>query len=220
MMATANDLGVLIELDHHIDMADRTAEQARIESLRLRWEFGHAMLAMRVGKRLPNGALVALAKATGKSQTELKYRMQFAERYDQDELAHVWASSSTWREISRGLKPGPKPQPSKPIEHPITTPITTPLRGDDEDPRGHLSVVEEPPVPRSAQPDPDPEPPQDDSPVLVVDMSVRRLQSAVNGCLEAVDSIGHVSDPATLYDVVNAIEHVRDQVLGIIRRSA
>lgn len=88
----------LVHIDARIDANESDA-------LRARWEFGRQMLAARDGMgRLPNGYLSALTERTGKSRSELKYRAQFAETYDEDELANALALSPSWREVAKSLK--------------------------------------------------------------------------------------------------------------------
>ncbi len=86
------------------------------ESLRERWEFGKLMLTERVNqkgepaKRLPDNRLAELVKATGKSQAELNYRMQFVEAYPtDDELLTAVRSFMSWRQLRQSLaNPGQK----------------------------------------------------------------------------------------------------------------
>lgn len=98
-----------VQIDKRIDAAE---EQGFQESLRDRWEFGKLMLAERVGKQLPKGRLDELAKATGKSRAELKFRAQFAERYPtEDEVANALATFTSWKQIIKSLA---KDHPDKP----------------------------------------------------------------------------------------------------------
>ena len=99
-----------VEIDRIIDEADDTAEAVIAESLRQRWEFGRLLLAERVtkkgepAKRLPNNRLQELVKATGKSETELVYRMKFAESYgDEDELLTAVRSFESWTALRQFL---------------------------------------------------------------------------------------------------------------------
>jgi N6-adenosine-specific RNA methylase IME4 len=69
--------------------------------LRARWEFGRELLAARGEHgRLPNRYLTDVAERVQVSRSELKYRMQFAERYPtEDELATAVASYRSWWDI-------------------------------------------------------------------------------------------------------------------------
>ena len=92
----------LVRIDLRIDAHEGGA-------LRDRWEFGHQMLAARDGAgRLPNGYLAALVERTGKSRSELGYRVQFAERYpSEDELSTMVDSYPSWHELRDSLKREP-----------------------------------------------------------------------------------------------------------------
>lgn len=68
-------LDYLIELDREVDAAEG-------EGLRARWQFGRALLAERVGKKLPIGLLDEVVGEIGKSRAEVQYRMLFARRFD------------------------------------------------------------------------------------------------------------------------------------------
>ncbi len=103
------DLGIerLVRLDERIDSREG-------EALRDRWEFGRELLAARDGKgRLPNGYLTALVERTGKSRSELGYRLQFAEAFPTEaELSTAVDSFRSWTEIrEKALKPQPLAQP-------------------------------------------------------------------------------------------------------------
>jgi N6-adenosine-specific RNA methylase IME4 len=92
------DLGIerLVHIDRRIDEREG-------EALRDRWEFGRGMLAARDGKgRLPNGYLSELVERTGKSRSELGFRVQFAARYaTEDELSNALDSYSSWFEVTQ-----------------------------------------------------------------------------------------------------------------------
>jgi hypothetical protein len=90
------DLEPLVRKDHEVDAAEG-------DGLRARWEFGRMLLSMRSGKRLPNGVLEQLAEETGKSRAELKFRMQFAARY---ELAKALASFNCWWDVIQSFSKG------------------------------------------------------------------------------------------------------------------
>lgn len=89
----------LVHIDQRID-ANET------DALRARWEFGQHMLAARDGAgRLPNGYRAELVERTGKSITELTYRMQFAESFPtEDELFNALNSFTSWRDLAASLK--------------------------------------------------------------------------------------------------------------------
>ena len=93
------DIETLVLIDKRIDENESTA-------LKSRWEFGHQMLAARDGAgRLPNGYLAELVQRTGKSRSELKYRAQFAEAYDDEmQLATAVANCSSWTDLRKSLK--------------------------------------------------------------------------------------------------------------------
>ena len=94
-MRKAPDLDEVLE---ELILRDKRIDAAESEGMRERWEFGKILLRLRGGKkRLPDGALVKLAAATGKSRRELKYRMQFAQEFPtEDELGNVLPSYPTW----------------------------------------------------------------------------------------------------------------------------
>ncbi len=103
----------LLDLDRRIDALEGDA-------LRDRWEFGRLMLAARDGAgRLPNGYLSALVEKTGKSQRELGYRVQFAERYPTEaELCNALQSYRSWRELAKSLKATTDAEDNQPVEPP------------------------------------------------------------------------------------------------------
>lgn len=93
------DLERLVHIDQEIDANEDRAIVAR-------WEFGHQLLAVREGAKLPSGYRAALVERTGKSATELTYRMQFAEAYPTREALFNALNNgpSSWREITKSLK--------------------------------------------------------------------------------------------------------------------
>lgn len=136
-----SELADLVLVDKLIDDADARMLESFRESLRQRWTFGRLMIAARDGKkRLPNGYLAALAKATGKSQSELKYRSQFAEKYPtEDELATAVASFGSWTAVRESLAPPPSVSRSTGNDQwfsrdVVTKPATTVLGVIDLDP--------------------------------------------------------------------------------------
>lgn len=94
----ALDVERLVHIDQRIDANESDA-------LRARWEFGRQMLAARDGAgRLPNGYLAALVERTGKSRSELGYRVQFAATVPEEELSNALDSFASWRDVVRDLK--------------------------------------------------------------------------------------------------------------------
>lgn len=98
---TVPDLTIerLVHIDQRIDANESDA-------LRARWEFGRQMLNARDGAgRLPNGYLAALVERTGKSRSELGYRVQFAAAFPtDDELSNALDSFTSWRDLAKSLK--------------------------------------------------------------------------------------------------------------------
>jgi len=86
-------------------LIDKRIDAAETDGLRQRWEFGRLMLAARQGlKRLPNGFLAELVERTGKSQRELSYRAQFAERFPtEDQLRNALQSFDSWYALATHL---------------------------------------------------------------------------------------------------------------------
>lgn len=96
----------LTALDKKIDKYETTA-------LRTRWEFGRQMLAFSDDARragfaaLPPGFKAKLCEQTGKSRTELSYRMQFAKKYPtEDDLSNALDRFSSWREVIKSFTAG------------------------------------------------------------------------------------------------------------------
>lgn len=90
---------------------DARVDTAEDEGVRARWEYGRALLRRRVGKQLPAGLLDEEVEKTGKSRSELKYRVQFAEAYTADQVANALATFKSWSEIIRSLSAGRDEQP-------------------------------------------------------------------------------------------------------------
>jgi hypothetical protein len=111
------DIEEHIRISKCIDVAEERAADSVQESLRDRWEHGRMMLAERGGKKkLPDGRMAELVKATGCGQSELKYRMQFAEQYSEEiGFANALANCTSWKQVIASLpkpsKPKPKPEP-------------------------------------------------------------------------------------------------------------
>jgi N6-adenosine-specific RNA methylase IME4 len=94
------DIEALVLIDKQIDENESTA-------LRARWEFGRDLLKLRDGKgKLPPGIRAELIERTGKSATELTYRMQFADAYaTEDALFNALNNGPpSWREVVKNLK--------------------------------------------------------------------------------------------------------------------
>ena len=101
-----------IVIDKRISGAEDDAAERTKDSLRDRWEFGKLMLTKRKGKQLPNGLLDELATATGKSRSELQYRMRFAERYPtEDEVWNVFHTYKTCYRQRNSMNSGRKYRP-------------------------------------------------------------------------------------------------------------
>jgi len=113
-----DDIDEFIIIDKRIDAAEDRSGDAVRESLRDRWEFGRLLLTKRRGKQLPKGDLTKLAKRIGKSERELRYRMQFAERYPTEaEVCTAVQTFSSWTQLRKSL-PQPSPQGPRPAPHP------------------------------------------------------------------------------------------------------
>jgi hypothetical protein len=99
--------------DERIIRLDRKVDQAEDDGIRARWAFGREMLTRRGGKdRLPNGELVRVSILTGKSEREIGYRMQFAERCaDEGQLRNAVAEFGSWHRIVAEFLPPSAPEP-------------------------------------------------------------------------------------------------------------
>ena len=89
------DFNTALQMEQRIDAAEADA-------ITERWEFGKWMLTHvpEGGKKLPTGFITNLAEATGKSQRELSYRREFAERCpDYDAFCTVVQNHRSWTEI-------------------------------------------------------------------------------------------------------------------------
>jgi len=112
---TEFDFGPGLQMEQRIDAAETDA-------ITERWEFGRWMLTHvpEGGKKLPTGFLGKLAEATGKSQSELKYRRQFAEGHpDTDSLANALANHRAWRDIVSDLLPETPAETAEVIPGPL-----------------------------------------------------------------------------------------------------
>lgn len=97
----ASMLKIYQELDSKIDAAEN-------DGIVRRWEFGRKMVFERGNaKKLPGRRLMALSKELGKSRSELKYRMQLADKCaTKAELAKVLANYPSWWHIVSEFLPG------------------------------------------------------------------------------------------------------------------
>jgi ParB family chromosome partitioning protein len=100
---------VAVEVDELVEL-DRKVDAAEGEGIMARWEFGRELLKQRKGKQLPHGLLDRLVEQTGKSRSELKYRVQFAEQVSSEaEVANVLATFGSWYGIVTQALPDKKP---------------------------------------------------------------------------------------------------------------
>lgn len=78
---------------------DAKVDRAECDGLAARWAFGREMLkeAEKNGGTLVRGRLDELAKATGKSRTELSYRLRFAKDYQK--LSKALESLHCWNDF-------------------------------------------------------------------------------------------------------------------------
>jgi hypothetical protein len=102
-------------LEFQIDLADTQAKTAAQGAIRARWEFGRRVKAERDengGKQLPNGRMAELVKLTGKSEREIRYRMQFADLHEESELGTLVQTFGTWDALRRSFtKSGGEAEP-------------------------------------------------------------------------------------------------------------
>ena len=111
-----HDIEDLLVIEKRIDTVEDDAAELARESIRDRWESGRWMLAQRKGKQLPKGAMAELVEATGKSSSELNYRVQFAERYSTEaEVSSAMETFTSWTQVKSSL---PKPSKTKPRTEP------------------------------------------------------------------------------------------------------
>jgi hypothetical protein len=97
------------EFDDQLRALDRRVDTAEGDGLRARWEFGKVMLDLRIGKLLPRGVLDEKATLIGKSRSEIKFRMLFAERFHTEtQLAHAVNQFKSWHEIRNVALARPK----------------------------------------------------------------------------------------------------------------
>lgn len=90
------------QLDVKVDAAEH-------DGILARWEFGQRLVEERLangGKQLPHGRLDEVADAIGKSRSEIKYRVQFADRYRTlEEVATAVATYASWTEVRESFPP-------------------------------------------------------------------------------------------------------------------
>jgi phage N-6-adenine-methyltransferase len=91
---------IVRHVDANLIALDAKVDQAEDDGIRARWQFGRELLRERIGKQLPAGRLEQLVELTGKSQTELRYRMLFAARYEtEDEVVNAIDDFRSWYRI-------------------------------------------------------------------------------------------------------------------------
>jgi len=109
------DFGPALRREAKIDAAEG-------EAILERWEFGRWMLTHVPdgGKKLPVGFLPQLAAATGKSERELKYRRQFAEKFPtRRALGTVVRKHRSWTEIREHALPDRPPSDADLLAGPL-----------------------------------------------------------------------------------------------------
>jgi len=93
-----------IVIEKRIDTAEDDAADTLRESIRDRWESGKWILTKRVGKQLPKDMIGELVKTTGKSERELRYRMQFAEQCPtEDKVCKRLQTCPDWYAVIKSL---------------------------------------------------------------------------------------------------------------------
>lgn len=107
--------GQLQALEFQIEIADTQARTAAQGAIRARWEFGRRIKAERDAngrKQLPNGRMTELVKLTGKSEREIRYRMQFADLHEESEVGTLVQTYGTWDALRRSFaKSGGESEP-------------------------------------------------------------------------------------------------------------
>jgi hypothetical protein len=91
---------------HSLKRLEAKIAKSEDDGLRVRWEFGGELLAMRNGKKkLPAGRLDVIAKEVGASRRELQARVKFAEKFpDEERLCNAVTQFQSWRELcAKGL---------------------------------------------------------------------------------------------------------------------
>ena len=100
--AVDHALAMLVEMDARVNGAEHDGIWAR-------WEFGNALLVERAangGKQLPHGRLDEVCAATGKSEREIRYRIQFAEQHPtKEKVGTAVQTFSSWTQIRDSLTP-------------------------------------------------------------------------------------------------------------------
>ena len=96
IIVEANTVAVYIALEARIDVAESDAVETR-------WDFGRRVFDERVangGKQLPHGRMEELVAATGKSSSEISYRVQFAEKYPTlEKVSNALETFGSWHGI-------------------------------------------------------------------------------------------------------------------------
>lgn len=81
---------------------DRRIDSHEGDALRDRWEFGRALGEERGTKaKLPAGRLGEICDITSKSRSEIQFRVQFADEYDEARLSNALDNHLSWHEIIR-----------------------------------------------------------------------------------------------------------------------
>lgn len=110
--ADVDTITAYVEIDRRVDDAEGAGILAR-------WEFGRELLIEREvngGRQLPHGRLAEVCAATGKSEREIRYRIQLAERYrTREEVGTAVPTFGSWTELRQSLT-----EPTEPTERPLT----------------------------------------------------------------------------------------------------
>jgi 16S rRNA G966 N2-methylase RsmD len=86
--------------DQRLVALDRKVDAAEGDGILARWEFGHELLAERVGKQLPAGRLDEVAELIGKSREEVSKRMTFARRFPTEtEVRNAVTNFHSWHDV-------------------------------------------------------------------------------------------------------------------------
>ena len=100
------ELRELVTIDARVDASEA-------DGLMARWEFGRKLLEERRehgGKQLPHGRLEQVCEATGKGQTEIRSRIQFAEEFGSlEKVTDALVTYISWHEICSNLGGRTKP---------------------------------------------------------------------------------------------------------------
>jgi phage N-6-adenine-methyltransferase len=95
-------LAQLVQLDLRVNGAEHDGIMAR-------WEFGRALLKEREangGKQLPHGRLAEVSKATGKDESEVRRRVEFAAKYGtRQKVVQIYTTYPSWWQICTDALP-------------------------------------------------------------------------------------------------------------------